>query len=196
MARPDITKGDLRWGSNTDVSRFRSNLANVKSLSDESAMGKKRLFFTVLTLLVTAFLAYSSWFYFPAYTINPATIHVASHSHLIPSSDVKVDDGVLDNYVKLLAKQRGYLKAGQSVTASYKVSAGTMVDLVVSSCSNYVILEIYKCNKVVSDSVKIGSAPEGKIDFTVESSGFYVFDEILSSPHDEATQYQISWRRQ
>ncbi|MEP3892088.1 MAG: hypothetical protein ABJN69_16645 [Hellea sp.] len=188
-----IRKGDFRVQS--DVSRLRSDFAQLSELANQRSMTNKRLTFTVLTLLLTMFLAYSSLFYFPAYTVKSSVVRIATQDAVIPDSSETENSRNLNNYLKLLIKQRGYLRAGQSVRVDYNVALGSQIDVVIFKCNQVVIVEIYSCNKTEYQKTEIGSAAEGYVEFTVDSAGFYYFDEVVKNAAPSALEYYIKWSR-
>lgn len=188
-----IKKGDFRVQS--DVSRLRSDFAHLSKVANKRSMTNKRLTFTILTFLLTIFLAYSSLFYFPAYTVKPAVVRIATQDAVIPDvSETESNEG-LKNYLKLLIKQRGYLRAGQSVRVDYNVDLGSQIDLVIFRCNQVVIVEIYSCNKIEYQKTEIGKAADGYVQFTVDSAGFYYFEEVVKAASPSAIEYVIKWSR-
>lgn len=189
----EIRNGDFRVQS--DISRLRNDFAHLSEMANKRSMTNKRLTFTILTFLLTIFLAYSSLFYFPAYTFKPALVRVATQDMVVPDAAEAESRPDLNNYLKLLIKQRGYLRAGQSVRVDYKVALGSHIDVVVLRCNPVVIVEIYACNKTEYQRAEIGKAAEGYVQFTADKAGFYYFDEVLKSHDSAAVEYVIKWSR-
>lgn len=196
MRLPGSSKISDNWqNKHTEISRLRNDFTNVRHVAEQRSMTNKRLGFTIITFLLAIFLTYSSLFYFPAYTIKPSIVRVATQDGAVPSVEIDDDSQGLGNYLKLLIMRRGYLRQGQSVTASYSLDEGMRMELAISRCNKAVILEIYMCGKTLTQSVVIGNTREGRVNFTANSGGFYFFEEKVISPVNYAPKYTVSWRR-
>jgi hypothetical protein len=188
-----IRHGDFRVQS--DVARLRGDFAHLSKIANKRSMTNKRLTFTILTFLLTIFLAYSSLFYFPAYTFKPAVVRIATQDAVIPDASETKSSVGLNNYLNLLIKQRGYLRAGQSVRVDYNVALGSEIDVVIFKCNQVVIVEIYSCNKAEYQRTEIGKASQGYVQFTVDAGGFYYFEEDVKTLDPMAAEYFIKWSR-
>ena len=174
---------------------MRQDFSREKHAAQQRSMTNKRLAFTIFAFLLTIFLAFSSLFYFPAYTIKPSHTRVATQDIVIANADEDKNTSGLSNYLRRLIGQRGYLRAGQSVSANYSLPAGTQMDLIISSCAKFVIIEIYQCNKTELQRVGVGQLQDGRFDFIVNTNGFYLFDQVVTNSLNSSPEYKVSWRR-
>ena len=174
------------------VSFGRRELNSLKQVATKRSMSNKRLLANGLTLSLALFLVYSSYFYFPAYYSSPTIVRVATEAGSIP--DDTPQKGIIGKYIGHMLWKRGYVRAGQSVRAQYKISDGVQLKLVSNACSGIKVIEIFSCkrsnymSKTVSDS-------QGAVTFDIKDSGFYHFDEVLMSLGDTNSNYVVTWVR-
>lgn len=176
------------------VNDVRLSIHEASLIATERSMSNQRLISTVVAVLLGLFLAYTSFFYFPAYQSKSSVLDVATEQGSVPEPR-KVKLVGLEPYLEQFMLQRGYMKAGQTVSLSYKVSEGTQLKLLVSKCAGPVIIEVYSCRGSIVDSVDIGSRLDGVIDLTVQSNGFYHFTEQLLESSAKNNDFELVWKR-
>ena len=170
----------------------RRELNTIKRAATERSMSNRRLLSTGAVLSLAFFLVYSSYFYFPAYYSSPTIVRVATEAGSVP--DDSPSKTILGKYIGHMLWKRGYVRAGQSVKAEYKVSEGVQLKLVSNSCSGTLIVEIFSCTPSNFQETDIENR-QGAITFTVQESGFYHFEEILMAEGDTKSKYAVTWTR-
>lgn len=176
----------------------RFNIHEASRLATERSVNHKRFVFNVLALLLGGFLVFSSLFYIPAYNSKPALANISSPNGAASSGEEVVRSDLtpgLTPFFEHLLLNRGYMKAGQTVSTSYVLPAGTRLKLVVTKCAGPALVEVYSCGGTVVDAIEIGSRPEGKLDFIVQSKGFYHFTEEVIELSANSSEYTVEWKR-
>jgi hypothetical protein len=175
------------------VGDFRSYFQNAKRLATKRSMSNKRLVSTGATFLLSLFLIYSSFFYFPAFNSKKSIIKIVSHdSSAFPAGK---NGGVFSGYFDYLLMNRGFLNAGQTVSATYDLSPDVELKLIVIKCSGPVIVEIYSCRGRIVKTIDIGKQNKGHIDLNFSETGFYRFSQqVLQMPGPDK-EFRVDWKR-
>lgn len=174
------------------LSNVRSARQYAHGVATSRSMSNKRLVFSILSLLLGLFSAYSSFFYFPAYSSSKNYIKVSTQNGPIPVNGKSADAN--NPYLNYLLMNQGYLKAGQSVVVSYETSPGTQLELTVSKCAGPMVFEIYSCRGTIIETIETESS-SSRFDLTVTEAGFYQFSEKLTDTSMMNGEYKIIWKR-
>lgn len=174
------------------VANIRATRNYAHQIATSRSMSNNRLISTVGSTLLALFLAYSSFFYFPAFSSKKSYIKIATHNGVTSSIDKK--NGNNNPYLDYLLMNQGYLKDGQTVSVYYELSPETKLDLIISKCAGPVILEIYSCR---GNTIKVveTDANSGAFDITFAESGFYKFDEKLKTVSVGNNTFKVIWMR-
>lgn len=180
------------------VSDARFNIHEASRLATERSVSNKRLMSTGLALLLGSFLVFSSLFYIPAYKSKPTMVKISTPNGVTSNGEKEAKPDMtpgLTPFMEHLLLNRGYMRAGQTVSTSYVLPAGTRLKLVVTKCAGPAVVEVYSCGGTVVQAIEIGTRLEGKLDFIVQSKGFYHFTEEVIELSTSSPEYNVEWKR-
>jgi hypothetical protein len=162
-----------------------------------------RFVMSVIVLLFAGILVISSLFYVGAF-FDVGKIVGVSQSDRAERAKTKVSTGQLKNdffspVTDLLDPSRIYLRAGQSILATYDIPDGAQMTLVIKQCKTKPVIEVFDCDLIAEQKQVIRNRTKGFHRFTVAQPGFYHFkDEVKirkTAKTADNADYRIVWQR-
>ena len=177
---------------------FKEAMIAAAKYEPKRSMSNRRLIGSALSWILGLFIVYCAIFYVPAFVNLRSTMDVAGlkpKTAVLPAANEK--PGVLTPYLRLLNARRGFFRSGQILQVDYALSPGTELTLTIRKCEAPVIVEIFTCNSVQDQTIRISKPREGSQMFRVSEAGFYYYSETtrnLDGSEDEKP-HVVLWRR-
>jgi hypothetical protein len=196
MGLPGASKIGREYGDiSTPVSGMRDRLHDTARILTQRKMTKRKLVLTAASLLLGLFLCYAALFYLPAYSSKTRILRIATQDFAALEAGPVAENTIIEPYFDFLVTNRGYVRAGQEITASYRLGEGTHLQLIMEQCSGLVIVEIFSCKMINQEFSNIGERPIGEIGFIVEENGFYKFKEVVLQETTALPSFSVQWTR-
>ena len=165
----------------------------------------RRWYSSVIILFSALFLVYCSLFYVGAF-IDVGNIVGISQSQRAEdakknasSLPTTLPDTPYNKIKEKFAVNRIYLRANQSILATYSLPAGTELQLKIQQCESLPVIEVFQCRFVGQQATKVRNKTAGFVKFTVTQPGFYYFEDlVIKTPNTElkpSQDYQVIWLR-
>jgi hypothetical protein len=174
------------------ISNFRSANQYAYQVATTRSMSNKRLVLSAISLLIGLFCAYSSFFYWPAFSSKKSFIKIATQNETWPANGKEAQGN--NPYLNYLLMNQGYLRAGQAVEVNYELSPEAQLELTVIKCAGPIVLEIYSCRGTVIMDID-ADINSGKFELIVDQAGFYKFEEKLKYTSGMDSSYKVAWVR-
>ncbi len=196
MGLPGSSKIAKDYGDiSTPVSGMRDRLHYSARILTQRKMTNRKLLLTAASLLLGLFLCYAALFYLPAYSSKTRILRIATQDFALLEADPVPENSIIEPYFDFLVTNRGYVRAGQEITASYRLGEGTHLQLIMEQCRGLVIVEIFSCKTTNQEFSNIGERPVGEIGFIVEENGFYKFKEVILQKTTPPPSFSVQWTR-
>lgn len=101
---------------------------------------------------------------------------------------------IIDNQFR----NKVYLRAGQSIQASYAIPPSANIELVIKQCKSLPVIEVFNCKNIAEQRRTISSGTSGMLQFSVSVAGFYNFSSTASKLRNEMIdpqEYRVFWQR-
>jgi len=140
----------------------------------------RRMYMSVFVLFGAAFLIICSLFYIGAF-IDVGKVVGVSQADRVERSKIEMkaggNSGPLATLSNLFKMDRVYMRAGQTIVATYDIPQGAEMTLVIKQCKNRPIVEVFDCKLIGEQTKKVSSKNKGFFRFAVANPGFYHFGQ-------------------
>lgn len=199
-----------------DIQQSRQNKTWTKLLLEESEFSLKakkqtrehtfrRMYMTVFVLFGAAFLVISSMFYVGAF-IDVGKVVGVSYDDRVERSKIEIASGnsskttsPIQALKDLFNVNRVYMRAGQTIVATYDIPQGSEMTLVIKQCKNRPVIEVFDCKLIGEQTKRITSDNKGFFRFAVANPGFYHFGQSVKKRGGQEIEsgsgYRIVWQR-
>ena len=196
MGLPGSSKIAKDYGDiSTPVSGMRDRLHNSARILTQRKVTNRKVVLMATLLLLGLFLCYAALFYLPAYSSKTRILRIATQDLAALETRPVAGNTIIEPRFDFLITNRGYVRAGQEITASYHLGEGTQLQLIMEQCSGLVIIEIFSCKTSNQEFANIGDRPVGEIGFIVEENGFYKFKEVIAPDTTTVPSFVVQWTR-
>jgi len=161
----------------------------------------RRMYMSVFVLFGATFLIICSLFYIGAF-IDVGKVVGVSQADRVERSKIEVKagkTGPLENLTNLFKIDRVYMRAGQTIVATYDIPQGSEMTLVIKQCKNRPIVEVFDCKLIGEQTKKVSNKNKGFFRFAVANPGFYHFGQRVKKRGGQEleanSEYQIVWQR-
>ena len=161
----------------------------------------RRMYMTVFVLFGSAFLVICSLFYVGAF-IDVGKVVGVSYADRAERSKVDVagnSSGLFSSIKDLFNIDRVYMRAGQTIVATYEIPKGAQLNLIIKQCKNRPIVEVFDCKLIGEQTQRIGNDSKGFYRFSVSKPGFYHFGQNVKTRNgtelEAGSEYKIIWQR-
>jgi len=162
----------------------------------------RRMYMSVFVLFGAAFLIICSLFYIGAF-IDVGKVVGVSQADRVERSKIEMkaggNTGPLATLSNLFKMDRVYMRAGQTIVATYDIPQGAEMTLVIKQCKNRPIVEVFDCKLIGEQTKKVSSKNKGFFRFAVANPGFYHFGQKVKkrggTELEANSEYQIVWQR-
>ncbi|NNC37524.1 MAG: hypothetical protein EX271_03380 [Acidimicrobiales bacterium] len=165
----------------------------------------RRMYMTVFVLFGSAILVISSLFYVGAF-IDVGKVVGVSQADRVERSKLEMTSGnksfglgPLESLKDLFNVDRVYMRAGQTIVATFDIPKGSEITLIIKQCQNRPIIEVFDCQLIGEQSKKITSKNKGFFRFSVSKPGFYHFGQSVRKRNGQqleaGSEYRIIWQR-
>ena len=162
----------------------------------------RRMYMTVFVLFGAAILVISSLFYLGAF-MDVGKVVGVSHADRVERSKVEMSQsgktGPIATLQALFNLDRVYLRAGQTIVATYDIPRGAEMTLVIKQCKSRPVIEVFDCKLIGEQTKKVTSKDKGFFRFAVNTPGFYHFGQNVRQKGGKQLQagseYRIVWQR-
>ena len=162
----------------------------------------RRMYMSVFVLFGAAFLVICSLFYVGAF-IDVGKVVGVSHDDRVERSKIEISSskkaGPLTTLSDLFKLDRVYMRAGQTIVATYDIPKGSEMTLVIKQCKNRPIVEVFDCKLIGEQTKKVSNKNNGFYRFAVTNPGFYHFGQQVKKRGGKEleanSEYQIIWQR-
>lgn len=161
----------------------------------------RRMYMTVFVLFGAIFLVICSIFYVGAFVDVGKVVGVSYADRAVRTKvDVASNSGgPLASIKDLFNIDRVYMRAGQSIVATYEIPRGAQLNLVISQCKNRPIIEVFDCQLIGEQTKRIGNTNKGFYRFAVAKPGFYHFGQSVKTRNgtelEADSEFKIVWQR-
>lgn len=165
----------------------------------------RRMYMTVFVLFGAAILIISSLFYVGAFLDVGKVVGVSQADRVerskasMAASKNPGSSGPIANLKNLFQLDRVYLRAGQTIVATYDIPKGAEMTLIIKQCQSRPIVEVFDCKLIGEQKKKIGSKNKGFYRFSVTKPGFYHFGQNVKKRGgqelESGTEYSVVWQR-
>lgn len=165
----------------------------------------RRMYMTVFVLFGAAFLIICSLFYVGAF-LDVGKVVGVSQADRVERSKVDMNtggnrfsSGPISAFTNLFKLDRVYMRAGQTIVATYDIPRGAEMTLLIKQCENRPIVEVIDCKLVGEQSKVISNKNKGFYRFAVTKPGFYHFGQTVKKRGGKDlevnSEYKIVWQR-
>ncbi|WP_026940863.1 hypothetical protein [Hellea balneolensis] len=177
------------------IGGFHAEYIDKGALKKRKSLGLARTFGSATTLIIGGAMCYIALHYIPAYLgLNK----ILSFSELDTSSSVAPESSqwaALSSYADAFRLKRTYLRPGQTIQAQYAIPKGASLELIIQRCQAAFVLEIFNCNVMTEEKVRITSDQRGTQRFRFPEAGFYRFQDTITHAPNNIKNYRVVWSR-
>lgn len=158
-------------------------------------MGLKRVVGSAASLVLGLTLFYSGLHYVPS-LLRPTQV-IDTIASPTKKSALEMDRTRLKRFgifAQSFFMRRTYLRSGQSITVHYTLPEGAILDLDIQQCRRMFMIEVFHCQAVSAQSVRIENKTDGRRTLKFSEPGFYHFDETVTLRMPDEN-YKLIWVR-
>jgi hypothetical protein len=165
----------------------------------------RRMYMTVFVLFGAAILTICSLFYVGAFLDVGKVVGVSQADRVerskanMAASDSPGSSGPIATLTNLFNLDRVYMRAGQTIVATYDIPKGAEMTLVIKQCKNRPIVEVFDCKLIGEQKKNVSNKNKGFYRFSVTKPGFYHFGQTVvkrsGKELSSGTEYRVVWQR-
>lgn len=175
---------------------LREQLEAMASYEPENSMSGRRFLGSILSLFSGLAIVYASIFYVPAYYNVGEALGLSTEEGKLPAIETE-NRHALSTYTDMFQLRRGYIRQGEGFEIKYVLTPGTKMVLNIQRCSAPIVIEAFYCMNTQGREIVIENKIRGTKVLRMAESGFYYFDESVTSLDGSPTTkpFTVIWKR-